>query len=160
MNWYVLHLRSRAEKKVAEVCQKRGLSYYLPLRRETRIYQRRKVTFEKPLFPGYLFAAFDHDGRIEVLKTNHVVRIIQPASTRELLHELAQIRRALRAQPDLNACPPLAKGVHVRIKGGPFMGVEGVISTLKGETRVTLNVDMIGQAVAVEVDKDYVEVMD
>jgi hypothetical protein len=39
------------------------------------------------------------------------------------------------------------------------MGVEGLIWTLKSNTVVRLNVEMIGQAVAVEVDKDYIELI-
>jgi len=38
--------------------------------------------------------------------------------------------------------------------------VEGVVASLKGRTKVRLNVDMIGQAVAVEVAREYLEVID
>jgi transcriptional antiterminator RfaH len=160
MNWYVLYLRPRCEKKLAEYCQIHGLSHYLPLRRETKIYQRRKVTVEKPLFPSYFFASFDGDGRTQVLKTNNVLRILEPSSRRKLLHELAQVRKALRVDPTLITVSAIRTGRRVRIKGGPFLGVEGVVMSLKGKAKVCLNVEMIGRALAMDVDREYLEVVD
>ena len=103
MTWHVLHVRPRCEKKLAEYCEVLRLSHYLPLRSETKIYQRRKVTVAKPVFPGYVFAAFDRDERQALLKTNNIVRILETDRQRILLHQLAQIRRALRVDPALTA---------------------------------------------------------
>lgn len=115
---------------------------------------------EKPLFPGYFFVSFGADGRLQLLKTNNVVRIMEPRSDRELLHELAQIRRALRVDPTLGTCAALTKGRRVKIMAGPFMGIEGIVACMRGTAKVRLNVDMIGRAVAVEVDRDYLEIVD
>jgi len=145
---------------MAEVCRAHEMKFYLPLREETKVYQRRKVTVEKTVFPGYFFVSFLPDGRLQLLKTNNIVRIIEPPSDRELLHELAQIRRALRVDPTLGTCAALKKGRRVKILGGPFMGIEGVVSNIKGTSKVRLNVDMIARAVAVEVDRDYLELID
>lgn len=142
-------------------CIKHGLEHYLPLREETKIYQRRKVTVHKPVFVGYIFVALDRTGRLALLKTNHILRIIEPENERLLLHQLAQIREALAVDPTLGACAALVRGRRVRISGGPFMGVEGVVWTFKKDrSKVRLNVEMIGQAVAIEVDKDYLEMLD
>jgi transcription antitermination factor NusG len=159
VDWHVLYLRPRCEKKMAEFCRMRGFAFYLPLRRETKIYQRRKVTVEKPVFPGYLFAPFDADGRVALLKSNNIVRILKPASRRLLLYELAQIRRALQTDPTLSTCAALKAGHRVRILTGPFMGIEGVVDSLRGKTKVCLNVEMIGRAVAVELDREFLELM-
>ena len=160
MNWHVLYVHPRCEKKMAEFCGILRLNHYLPLRRETKVYQRRRVTVDKPVFPGYFFCSFDQEGRVGVLQTNIVVRIIEVPRQRQLLHELAQIRKALSIDPTLGAVEALKKGRRVRICGGPFGGVEGVVDALKASTKVLLNVDMIGQAVAVEVDRDLVEIVE
>jgi transcription antitermination factor NusG len=160
MDWYVLYLRPRCEKKLAAFCLKHELKYYLPLREETKIYQRRKVTVEKPLFPSYFFSSFDSDGRLSLLKTNNVLRILEPSSKRRLLRDLAQVRKALQVDPTLSACSALAEGRRVKILGGPFMGIEGTVISTQGRTKVCLNVDMIGRALAVEVDREYLEVTD
>jgi transcription antitermination factor NusG len=48
----------------------------------------------------------------------------------------------------------------VRITGGPFSGIEGIVASLKGKTSVRLNVEMVGQAVAVDVAREFLEVID
>ena len=158
--WHVLHVRPRCEKKLAEHCGSRALECYLPLRTETKRYQRRRVVVEKPLFTGYVFAVFGPAERVEVLKSNLVVRVLDTPDQARLVRELAQVRRALEADPTLGACQAFTQGRAVRVTGGPFQGVEGVVQTVRGQTRVVLNVEMIGQAVAVEVDRDLVEVRD
>lgn len=160
MGWNVLHVKPRREKKVAEHCEHLNIEYYLPLRQETKVYQRRKVTVSKPVFPGYVFAAFGDEGRLSLLKTNSLVRVLQPTDESGLVHELAQVRAALAVDPTLGATAALKKGRIVRILGGPFRGIEGRIEMLKGQAMVCLNVDMIGQAIRVEVDRSLVELAD
>lgn len=160
MSWYVLYLRPRTEKKVAWVCQVNRVVYYLPLREETKIYQRRKVTVQKPLFSGYLFASLGPDDRLCLQRTNHILQILTPSDEDALIRDLAQIRLALEADPKLEASAAFRSGRRVRIKGGPFMGVEGVLGTLRGKTQVRLNVEMIGQSVALDVDRDLIEFAD
>ncbi len=160
MSWHVLYLRPRSEKKVAELCAARGLEYYLPLRCETKIYQRRKVAVEIPMFPGYFFVSFEPEDRVHLLQTNHVITIIVPPSEEVLVYQLDQVRQALTVDPTLGTVDALREGRRVRIRGGSFMGVEGVIESARNSGTVRLNVELIGQAVAVDVDRDYVELVD
>lgn len=157
--WHVLHLRPRCEKKMGEYSRILGLTFYLPLRVETKVYQRRRVTVHKPVFPCYFFVSFDPVGRLGLLQTNNVARVLKPERQRDLLHQLAQVRKALAVDPTLDACGALLRGKRVRIQGGPFQGIEGVVSALRGTSRVRLNVEMIGQAVALEVAREFLEVL-
>jgi transcription antitermination factor NusG len=119
------------------------------------------VVVEKPVFSGYFFVAFDRDSRATLLRTNNVVRIIRPEDQQRLLHELDQIQLALEVDPTLATCMALKRGRLVRIRGGAFMGIEGVVSSLKnGSPKVRLNVDLIGRAVAMEIDRDLLELID
>ena len=158
--WHVLHVRPRCEKKIAEHCLVHRVEHYLPLREETKVYQRRKVTVQKPVFPRYVFVTFNAEERASVLRSHHVVRILDVLDQQRLLGELEQVRLALTVDPTLKACEALERGRRVRIEGGPFQGLEGVVQSIKGRTRVLLNVEMIGQAVAVEADYDLLEPVD
>ncbi len=160
MSWFVLHLRTRSEKKVAKVCEAHGLDCYLPLRAETKIYQRRKVTVHKPMFPGYLFVCFSPEERKTVLQTGHVVRIMKPTNEELLIHELDQIRMALEADETLGTSSSIIEGRRVRITAGSFMGIEGFVESARKKGTVCLNIEMIGAAALVEVDRDYVELLD
>ena len=135
---------------MAELCKISRISHYLPLRSETKKYQRRKVTVTKPLFPGYLFANITPATRLTLLKSNNLLRTIDTNDPRTLVRELVYVRRALRITPDLETAPALTAGTKVRVKRGPLAGVEGVVTCIRAKTRVMINVDMVGQAVIVE----------
>ncbi len=150
--WHVLHVRPRCEKKMADYCSSHGIARELPLREETKIYQRRKVTVSKPVFPGYVFTVFGATDKVTVLKSNMVVRILPVLDQPRLIHQIAQIKQALVADPTLDACAAFTAGRRVKIRSGPFMGLEGVVQKWHGKARVVLNVEMIGRALAVEVE--------
>ncbi len=158
-NWKVLFVKPRTEKKLTEYCSLYGLPHYLPLRDSARVGPQRKAAVQTPVFPGYVFARFTPDERLRLLQTNLIVRILDPINPRQMLHDLAMVRRALRADPALKPTKYLSKGRPVRIVSGPFMGVEGRVARLSGTLSVVLNVEMIGQAVAVTAEIDQVETL-
>ena len=155
-----MYLKPRCEKKLAEFCRIQNLEYYLPLRMERKIYQRRKVIVEKPVFSGYFFASADEDGKLSLLKTNNIVRILMPVHEQDFLFQLEQVRKALTADPTLGSSMAIEKGKRVRITGGPFMGIEGMVNSMKSQSKVCLNVEMIGRAVVVEVFREFLEIID
>ena len=158
-NWRVLFVKPRTEKKVTEYCALYNLPFYLPLRETTRVVQRRKVSFLLPVFPGYVFAKFSHEQRLQLLQTNLLVRVLDPGSPRKLLRDLIMVRRALKADPTLKPAHPLSQGRRVRIVSGPFTGIEGRVARMAGTLKVVLNVDMIGQAVSLTAEAEQVEVL-
>ncbi len=158
-NWKVIHLKPNTEKKFIRYCCRCEITCYLPLRKKTRIYQRRKVTIELPVFTGYAFVKYAESRRLDVLKSNCVCRVIEPYEPKKFLRELVMVRRALRADPTLQTTLPLKEGQMVKIVSGPFMGTEGLVNRLSGNTRVILNVSAIGQALSIVVPFDTVEVV-
>lgn len=155
--WYVLHVKPRCEKKMAEYCARNRVEHYLALRSETKIYQRRRVTVTKPVFTGYVFVCYGEEQRLLVLKSNLIARIIETDDQARLLREMGQVRQALEVDPTLGAGTAFTAGKYVRVKSGPFQGLEGVVQQHRGTTRLLLNVEMIGQAVILEVDRDFLE---
>ena len=162
-NWKVLFVKPRTDKKVVEYCKAYGISYSLPMREKTRVVQRRKVKVLLPLFPGYVFVVIAANGqRLKLLQTNCLVKILEPTSGYALARQLVQVRRALHADPTLIPDLPLEKGKRVRVINGPFMGFEGLITDLRGKQkrRVVMNLELIGQSIAVEVSPLDIELID
>ena len=155
--WRVIHVRPRCEKKLAGYCARLGVEHYLPLRRETRVCQRRKVTVEKPLFNGYVFLRYGGMQRLDLLKSGQVVRILEVPDQDSFVSDILQIRRALCVDPSLSACRALAHGDRVRIESGPFEGLEGVVEAMRDGCKIVLNVATINRGVAVEVALDMIE---
>lgn len=158
-NWFVLQVRARCEKKVADFCSKHRLLCYLPLALERKIYQRRKVEVWKPLFPNYLFVLFQPEQRNFILKSSKIVKILEVKDQSKFVNEIKQVRKVLEINPAVCACPAITAGTMVEIISGPFQGLEGIVVTTDKDTRLVLNVEMIGQGVSVEVNKNIIRIV-
>lgn len=159
-DWKVLYTHPRAEKMAALDCRSLGLEYYLPLRSSTRVYQRRKVTFLKPLFPGYIFVCLPADRRIDLLSRGHVVSALKVTRPMRMLRQVAMVRKALRLDPGLEAVDAVSEGEIVRISTGPMQGCEGVVTHVGRKSAkliLTISVDIIGKAVPVVVERGMIE---
>jgi len=55
--------------------------------------------------------------------------------------------------------PTVGKGMRVKIKGGPLMGLEGWVEDRYGMSTVLLRLDFINQAAAVKLDADLLELI-
>jgi transcription antitermination factor NusG len=153
--WWVVHVRSRQEKVLARECRHREIPFYLPLREhKNRRDPRHRISW-LPLFPGYVFVRGDleHE-RIELLKTNVCVRIIPVLDQQGLGHDLAQVMRLQELGLPLRAHPALQEGSVVRVAEGPFEGMSGIVTSLKGKNRFIISVRFIHRSVSVELDRD------
>ncbi len=150
--WVVVHVRPRCEKKLVEAAVRQGLTSYLPLQRRTHRYGSRVRSFDTPLFPGYAFAWGDVTGRQWLRQNRYTANLLEVSDQACLVTQLRQLQVALQAGHVLEVLPYLEAGRRVRVEAGPLRGTEGVILRIKGQTRIVLNVDMIRESVAVEVD--------
>lgn len=128
---------------------------YLPLRRKVHRYGGRERAFWSPLFPGYLFCVATAPGRSTLRQNQHVANLLEVLDQARLIDQLRQIRQALSVDDVLEVMPYLAAGHRVQVTAGPFKGLEGVVLRVKGRAKVVLNVDMIQQAVCVEVESTW-----
>ena len=150
--WVVLHTRPRCEKKAADYCDRNAIPKYLPLRKKVHRYGSREREFSSPLFPGYLFCIVTAVQKSEVRQNRYVANLLEVLDQATLVDQLRQIDRALTVGDVIEVMPYLETGRRVRVTSGPLKGLEGMVLRIKGKTRVIINVDMIQQSVAVEVD--------
>jgi transcription antitermination factor NusG len=150
--WIVVRTRPRCEKKLKEVCNLKQVNVYLPLSEKTHSYGRRERTFSSPLFSGYLFSLANPDQCQWIQQSRFTARILRTGDQGVLIRELQTIRTALLTDEVLEVFPFLTKGRPIRVLSGPLRGAEGVVARLKGKTRVLVNVELIQQSVAIEVE--------
>jgi len=76
--WYVLHTKSRSEKVVHEVLNKKAIEVFLPTVVVRSKRKDRRVMLDMPLFPGYVFVKTDlqADRYLNILKTPGAVKLI------------------------------------------------------------------------------------
>lgn len=158
--WHVLHVRSRQEKALTADLWAQGVAHFLPLVRKVTFHGARKAIVEAPLFPGYVFLRGSLDQAYAADRTRRVAGIIKVADQQHLEWELKNIHLALTRQAPLLAYAHLKKGVRVRVTAGPMAGLEGMIKDHASRERLILQVNMLGQAVSLEVDGSLLEVIE
>jgi transcription antitermination factor NusG len=88
------------------------------------------------------------------MKCAGVVRIVsfegEPAPIPA--HEIDGIRQLVQTDLAYDPCPMVREGTMVEVVHGPLKGVVGRLIRKDVRARLVLSVDLIGQAVSVEVD--------
>jgi len=158
--WWVVHTKSRNEKALAHDLIRRKISYFLPMSWKIQRKSRRTTRSLLPLFGGYLFFCGREEDRTELMRTDRVANLIDVKDQERLVRELVQIEQAIRAGAPLTPHKYVKAGQKCRVIAGPLLGLEGVVTTTRGEMRLLLQVDMLGQAASVEIDVDMIEVLD
>jgi len=150
--WVVAHTRPRCEKKLVAFCRLHSIHTYLPLLETEHRYGARRRRFSKPLFPGYVFALAERRPAQLLSQNRYVANLLRTSRQDELVAQLRDIVKTLAAGRGLQVEEYFQSGTRVRIASGPLRGVEGIVLRRKGRTRVLVGVDLIRQAVSVEVD--------
>ncbi len=155
MDWFAIWTRSRHEQTVREQLEQKDIEAFLPTIPRWSRWKDRKKKIDWPLFPGYCFARFDPDQALPVLKCTGVVNIVsfegRPAAIPE--YELDSIRLLVSSDLQFDPCPLIHEGMMVEVVHGPLKGVMGRLMRKDAQrARLVLSVDLIGQAVSVEVD--------
>ena len=154
-HWFAIWTRSRHEQVVRQQLERKKIDAFLPTITRWSRWKDRKKKIDWPLFPGYCFAQFDPENALSVLKCTGVVNIVsfegKPAAIPE--YELESIRLLIGSELQFDPCPMIREGMMVEVVHGPLRGVVGrLLRKDSHRARLVLSVDLIGQAVSVEVD--------
>lgn len=156
-SWFLLHTKSRQEKKVAETLQQLRVGVFLPVGRRPRYFGRRKVFVDLPLFSGYVFMRGRREDAFHLDRTDRIAGIIPVTDQTRLSEELWQIYCALRAGGDLEFVRQFAIGEEVEVRAGPFKGLRGIVEQSAGYGRLVLGVHCLGQAVVMHIEAELLE---
>lgn len=158
--WYVAHTRPRCEKKVAEYCRREGFAVTLPLYKSVKKYPGKVVTFEKPLFPNYLFLRLQPHQRKKVFQNDCVAGLLDVPDQKTFQEQLDAILVALETEYEICSMPHISAGRKVKIISGPLRGMDGYVEERQGKALVLLRLDFIGKAAGIRVDATDLEVID
>ena len=157
LRWFVAHTKPRREKKLAEYCERQGITATLPCYESKHRYRGKTVAFQKPLFPGYVFLQLEPGRRNSVRQNDHVANLLDVFDQETFQRQLEEILLAVESGLEIHLAPSIGEGMRVRIKAGPLQGVEGWVERRYGRDTVLLRLDLINQAAAVRLDPDLVE---
>jgi len=155
--WLVVHTKPRQEKSLARQARAAEIPFYLPLIPKQLRVRGRIVRSFAPLFSGYLFANVDEQQRVQLLQTNRVTDILSVPDDEQLTEELRHLDRLIAADAPLSIERKLSRGRRVRVKSGPFAGIEGTVISRRGKDRLLVAVTLLQQGASVEIDDFQVE---
>lgn len=157
--WYAVQSKRHNEHRVARFLGQKGVPAFLPLLEVTRWYGPRRIRLLEPLFPGYLFARTlrmqTAPAAWDAVRWAPGVRTILGTDTGPTPvpdEVIMAIQERVRDLGFVRPRPP-GRGQRVRIRGGPFAGLEAVFDQpLSREGRVRVFLSLLGQERRVELD--------
>lgn len=158
--WYAIYVRSRFEKKVHAQLIRNKITSYLPLVEEVKVWSDRKKKVWEPLFRGYVFVKVDLKDKLGVLQTDGVVKFVgirdRPSPIPD--EEIGWIRTVLghpAVASSVRREKILPPGKEVEIIAGPFRGIKGIVSQVRGNARLVIQVETIARTFSVEVPPEF-----
>ena len=158
-HWYAAYTCARHEKKVAAQLSERAVDCFLPLYATPRRWKNMRTHVHLPIFPGYVFVHLALRDRLRVLQTPGVARLVgfngYPAALPAA--EIEAIRASLASGQRMEPHPFLKVGRKVRVRSGPFQGLQGILLRSKAMNRFVLSLELIMRSVAVEMTEENLE---
>ena len=170
--WYVIHVYSGFENKVAlairEQAQQKGLSdrfeeILVPTEKVVEVKRGAKVNAEHKFFPGYVLIKMDlNDETWHLVKnTAKVTGFLggrgrpSPISEAEASRIMRQVQEGIdRPKPSIT----FEVGEQVRVCDGPFTSFNGLVEEVDEErARIKVAVSIFGRATPVELEYSQVE---
>lgn len=161
LKWFVLYTTSRAEKKVAQRLQEKGLEVFLPMVEELRQWSDRKKKVQKALFNGYLFVKTSRANLWESLQVPGAVKFVhfagEHATVRE--EEILTIQRILETGVAVETeSGDIEKGQLVKIIGGALEGMEGECINKGNQDYFIIRIPGIAQNMLVNIPRKFLQI--
>lgn len=171
--WYVLSALHRNEVKIRDDLRRLGFDCYLPMRYELKERQGKKKRVLVPAINGMVFAKSTHSALKEYTATTKLPTFLrmsgQPGQKKPIVVPDRDMENFMRVtqqvEESLTYFHPdeikLRVGDKIRVHGGVFDGVEGVLMRVPGKRNKQLVVSIPElAAVAVSLSPDVVELID
>lgn len=172
MRWYVVHVYSGFEKKVAQAIREKAAQKGLedkfgdilvPTEEVVEVRRGTKVNSERKFFPGYVLVKMELEDETWHLVKNapKVTGFLggggkpQAISETEALRIMNQVQEGVeRPKPSIT----FEVGENVRVTDGPFTSFTGLVEEVdEDKSRLKVAVSIFGRATPVELEYTQVE---
>lgn len=151
-SWFALQVRIRMELRVSAMLRAKGYEEFLPLQSPGA------RSAAEPLFAGYVFCRLVPEACGRFVTTPGVIRVVgfggRPSPVDP--DEIIALQMVDKAKWPISPCEGFHVGDKVVIEEGPLRGVSGVLSSVRGQHRLLISVQILMRTVAVEVRPEWV----
>jgi len=163
--WFVVHVYSGQEHKVAELIRKNLVNsdveeqvgeVIVPTKKVSRLTKKGRIEIEKKLYPGYIAIQLEPNDEVFklVARTPGVLSFGTKGRNPHPISEEEKDRMFgyIRPEPGKVAEIPFVKGDSVKIVDGPFVDFSGTVEEIyPDKERVKLMVTVFGRQAPIEV---------
>ena len=159
-NWYVIHTRSRSEKKVYKELTEKNITCFLPVQKKLRRWKDRKKWVNMPLIAGYCFVYINKSEYFKVLHSDNVVRFITFEGKAAVVPsgQIDQLKLMLR-QSDFEVTvlhENFKPGQRVEIVEGPLIGLQGELVECRGKNHFIIRGEHITGGFSVDIPSESI----
>lgn len=155
--WYVVYTRHCMERMAEGHLANQGFETYLPQHRKQRRHARKIDSVLVPLFPSYLFVAFDADvDQWRAINGTHGVSYLitngsRPAAVPPGVVEEIRQREDAEGLVQVEEAPPFDAGDVVEITHGMLASQTGLFKCGNDNDRITVLLNLLGRETEVQV---------
>ena len=154
-NWYVIRVRSQAERLVQLGLHQKKFEVINPTYQALSIRRDRRKVLTRPIFKGYIFirTLLNPEYHLEILKTPGVVEILKSLRGPTPV-PIDQVENLRLLEKHVGACfygSDFEVGDSVFVKEGPLTGLKGVIDRLDNK-KLHIYVDAIPGSVMIDAE--------
>lgn len=158
--WFVAQAKPNSASIAEKNLKRQGFRTLMPLQEETTRRNGKFVTAVRPLFPGYVFVAFDvtRDFWRSINSTYGVSRLVSfgqdPAPVPRAL--IAQLLGRCDRSGKLLPAKELLPGDKVRVTNGPLANFIAEVEKIEPDRRIFVLMDIMGARTRVTVKPDQI----
>lgn len=161
--WFLAQLRPNSVKIAERNLKRQGFCTFLPVEEVTRRVKSKFVTSERPMFPGYIFVAFDiSKGGWQVINsTTGIARLVSFGKNPALVPFDVISGLMLRCDAGLKPMQSkmLSAGDGVTITSGPFADFVAEVEKIEPGRRVWALLEVMGGKTRVVLDEGRVRLI-
>ena len=157
--WFAVNTRSKSEKLVQRMLQKKDVHAYVPIQKLMRRYTRSVRMIEKPLINCYVFVKILKPQYVPVLETENVVGFVRFAKNLIAIpeHEIDILRRiTLEDELEIEAVQGnYTTGDAVEISAGNLIGLKGHVVKIEGKKKMQVELKQLGFSLIISIDTAF-----
>jgi transcriptional antiterminator RfaH len=149
--WFAVNTQPLAEARAQRNMENQGFRTFMPRRRKMLRHARRMTMVEAPLFPRYLFVAFDplRDRWRRINSTFGVLRLVMSGDAPHPVPDgVTEALIAVTMEGGIvDLAAKLRAGSAVRVMAGPFADRLAMLEQLDDSGRACILLDIMGRQV-------------
>ena len=152
--WFILQFKPNSHHQAAKNLKRQGFETFLPLTDITSRKASQFVNATRPLFPGYMFIAFNRTNTEwhKINNTYGVSRLVTFNSTLKSIPAtfINNLKERCDSAGKLLPIKKLKKGDQVKVLNGPLASFIATVETYETDQRIWILLDFMGRKTKIQ----------